>query len=71
MIEKYSLDIIKKSVYTTLRCCTNIAPHSHYFWEFSYCIDCTLIHKINGTPLATHPLSEIVLIKPNDTHEIT
>lgn len=70
MIEKYSLDIIKKSVYTTLRYSTNIAPHSHYFWEFSYCVDCNLIHKINDTSLVTHPLTEIVLIKPNDIHEI-
>lgn len=70
MIEKYSSEVIKKSVYTTLRYCTNIATHSHYFWEFTYCTTGELIHKINGEPIKMHTLSEIILIKPNDTHEI-
>lgn len=70
MIEKYSSDIIKKSVYTALRHCTNIPIHSHYFWEFTYCITGELVHKVNGKSINAHVLSEIILIKPNDTHEI-
>ena len=49
----------------------NIERHSHFFWEFSYCINGRIIHNINGHSVEAHAFSEIVLLKPKDIHQIT
>ncbi len=67
----YDHETIQKNFYTSKLLNRNIEHHSHFFWEFTYCIDGGITHWINGTPIKTHVFSEILLIKPGDTHRLT
>ena len=70
MIEEYSTETIKQSLFSNLVVNRNIAKHTHYFWEFTYAVNGEITNLVNDQPTKTHVLSEIVIIKPGDTHEI-
>lgn len=70
MIEEYTYETLSNSFFTAQLINRNITLHSHYFWEFTYSITGELINKVNGEPIKTHALCEILLIKPGSTHEI-
>lgn len=70
MIDKYTLKTINNAFFTAQLINRNITLHSHYFWEFTYSVSGDLINKVNDTPIKSHMLREILLIKPGDTHEI-
>lgn len=71
MITIYDNKTIQKCFYTSKTVNRNIEKHSHFFWEFTYCIDGGVSHQINGNSIKAHAFSEIILIKPKDTHQIT
>ena len=71
MIEIYDEKTIQKNFYTSKLLNRNIEHHVHSFWEITYCIDGEITHWVNDQPIKTHALSEILLIKPKDTHKIT
>ena len=71
MIKIYDNKTIQDIFYTCKITNRNIEPHSHFFWEFTYCINGEITQWINKRPIKTHVFSEVLLIKPGDTHEIT
>ncbi|MBE7085958.1 MAG: helix-turn-helix domain-containing protein [Clostridiales bacterium] len=71
MIEIYNEKTIQQNFYTSKLLNRNIEHHLHSFWEITYCIDGEITHWVNDQPIKTHALSEILLIKPKDTHRIT
>jgi len=71
MIELYDENDIKHHFFTAKLFNQNIQIHRHSFWEVSYCINGELTHWINEKPFKTHANSDIILIKPGDSHRIT
>lgn len=69
MIE-YTNETIMQSPFTALLVNQNIEPHSHFFWEFTYVISGELVNSVNSKRFETKALSEVLLIKPGDTHQI-
>ncbi len=70
MIDIYTTETLGSSPFTALLVNRHIIPHKHYFWEFTYSVNGTIFNIINNTPIETHALTEIILIKPGDVHEI-
>ncbi len=70
MIENYTAETVAHSPYTTLLFNQHTPPHTHFFWEFTYSVNGTVINYVNGEPVECHPLSKIILIKPGVTHEM-
>lgn len=71
MIEIYDNKTIQDNFYTSKLLNRDIERHSHFFWEMTYSIDGNIIHSVNDQAITTHAFSEILLIKPKNTHQIT
>ena len=70
MIENYTAETVANSPYTALLFNQHIPPHTHFFWEFTYAVNGSVINYVNGEPVECNPLSKIILIKPGVTHEM-
>ena len=71
MIEIYDEKTIQQNFYTSKLLNRNIEQHFHSFWEITYCVDGEITHWVNDKPIKTNAFTEILLIKPKDTHRIT
>lgn len=70
MIEQYTAETLGAHPYTSLLVNRDIPMHTHYFWEFTYVISGELVNAVNSERIRTPALSEIILIRPGDTHQI-
>lgn len=71
MIKIYDEKTIQQNFYVSKKLLNRTTePHTHFFWEITYCIDGDLIHWVNEKPIKAHASSEIILIRPKVSHRI-
>lgn len=70
LTEEYNQDTISTAPYSSFLYNRNIEKHSHIFFEFTFCLSGELINVVNGNKIPTKSFSELIIIRPGDTHEI-
>lgn len=66
----FGLDVIKNNPYLTFSFTPPRYPHSHDFFEISFCATGHSVNTINGTPIDFQN-GTCVILRPQDTHALT
>ena len=67
----FNEDEIEKNPYTRLNVfCHSQPPHGHTFFEFALVLNGVCRHSLNGNPSEELPPGTLLLIRPNEYHEI-